>query len=268
MGAPTLLPIHGVDVACRDEGEGPAVILLHETASSGRIWDPLRSSLAEGARVISYDRRGWGETGSPEGYARTTVEEHAEDAAALLRGLGVAEAVVAGAGLGAVAALDLALRRPDLARAAVLVEPPLLALLPQATEGMSADREAVEAAVREGGPGAALDAYLAGGLPYLGAGAERIPADASASARLRPLSLFAELAAVPAWALHGRGLAAADSPALIVTGAATPPLLRSAARELTARLGNSRVVTLGGTGLPHVAAAPELAGEIRKLLSR
>jgi pimeloyl-ACP methyl ester carboxylesterase len=263
--APASLPVGGIEISYRDEGEGPAVALLHETAATGRVWDALRGALGAEVRVISHDRRGWGETGAPEGYARTTVEEHAEDSTALLAALGVDEALLAGAGIGAVAALDLALRRSDLVQAVVLIEPLLLALLPQATEGMSADREAIEATVREGGPPAALDAYLAGALPFLGPGAERIPAGAADTSR--PLSLFAELAAVPAWPLHDRGLLDAEVPSLVVTGASTPPILRSVAGELASRLAGARRVTLGGAGLPHVDAAPELAREIRSLLA-
>lgn len=239
--------------------------LLHETTATDLIWNPLRESLGRDVRVISYDRRGWGATGAPEGFARTTVEEHAEDAAGMLAGLEVEEAVLAGAGIGAIAALDLALRRSDLVRGAVLIEPPLLALLRQATEGMSVDRETVEGAIREGGPAAAIDAYLSGALPFLGAGAERIPAEAADTSR--PRSLFAELAAVPAWPVHDRGLHTAEVPVLVVTGASTPPLLRSAGDELASRLATARRVNLGGTGLPHVGAAPELAEEIRALLA-
>jgi pimeloyl-ACP methyl ester carboxylesterase len=261
------LPLHGIDVFHVDRGQGPALALLHETATSARVWEPLTAALGDGVRTVAHDRRGWGETGAPEGYAGTTVEEHSEDAAGLLEALGIEEAVVCGAGLGAVAALDLTLRRGSLVRAAVLVEPPLLALLPSATEGISADRESIEDAIRDGGPRAAVDLYLAGGLPFLGSGAERLPGDAAAAARDRPLSLFAELAAVPAWSIRRSDLLAAEAPALIVTAASTPPLLRDAAGELSACLGSPRTAELGGSGLPHVAAAPELAREIRDLMA-
>ena len=81
---------------------------------SGSRW---RAALSEGARAISYDRRGWGGSSAPDGYRRTTVEEQSEDAAALIESAAEAPAVVCGAGLGAVIALDLLLRRPDLASA-------------------------------------------------------------------------------------------------------------------------------------------------------
>jgi pimeloyl-ACP methyl ester carboxylesterase len=209
--------------------------------------------------VIRHDRRGWGDSGAPEGYRRTTVTEQAEDAAVLVERLAEGPALICGAGLGAVAALDLALRRPDLCSGAVLIEPPLLAFLPDATEGLSSDRAAVEEAVRSGGPEAALNRYLSGRLPYLGAGAGRLPAEIAAAARERPHSLFAELAAVAEWEIRPLALLECEVAVGVVVAASTPLVLRRAADELTARLGLARTTRLGGDGLPHITAAPELA---------
>ena len=59
----------------------PAVVLVH--GMSGTAW-PLDA--LEG-RVVAYDRRGYGDSGAPEPYVQTTVHEHAEDLAALVRAL-------------------------------------------------------------------------------------------------------------------------------------------------------------------------------------
>jgi pimeloyl-ACP methyl ester carboxylesterase len=250
--------VNGVELAVRQSGDGPPVICIHETAATGRIWDALAES-TPGLRVIRFDRRGWGGSEAPEGYRRTTVTEQAEDAAGLIERLADGRVVVCGAGLGAVAALDLALRRPDLCSGATLIEPPLLAFVPAATEGLSADGAALEEAVRSGGAAAAYDLYAGGGLPYLGAGAGRIPEEIAATGRERPRSLFAELAAVAAWEIRPAALLECEVPIRVVQAATTPPVLRQAAEELTARLGVSRMLRLGGDGLPHVTAAPELA---------
>jgi pimeloyl-ACP methyl ester carboxylesterase len=260
------LLVGGIELTWWERGDGPDVLCLHETAASSEIWLPLAEQLGAEARVLAIDRRGWGSSGAPEQYSATTIEEQAEDAAALLEELGSRPTLACGAGLGAVAALDLLLRRPDLVRAAVLVEPPLLAYVPEATEGLSADRESIAEAVAHGGPAAALDLYLAGGLPFAGPGAERIPEQVAASTRERPLSLFAELAAVPAWTLRSAEMLALEAPSRIVLGSTTPRHLRVAAEQLAAHLGGSEIVRLGGEGLPHVGAAAELAGVIRALL--
>lgn len=243
------------------------MLCLHETAAEAEIWRPLAGALDGRARVIAYDRRGWGASGAPQGYRATTVEEQAEDAAGVLEALALESAVLCGAGLGAVIALDLVCRRPELVDAALLIEPPLLAFLPQATEGLSADRGAIEERVRDGGLGAAADLYLSGGLPCLGPGAERLPAAIAEAAASRPLSLFAELAAVPGWTINTAALLAAEVPSRVVLGATSPPLLRAAADELVARLGGAQLLRTGGSGLPHVDAAEELAAAVGELVS-
>lgn len=249
-----------------ERGSGPPVLCLHETASDGRIFAGLAAALADSARVIAPDRRGWGESGAPEPYVATTIEEQAEDAATLLELLEAGPAILVGAGLGAVCALDLVLRMPVPLRGAVLVEPPLLAFLPEATEGLSGDRKRIEAAVAGGGAEAALELYLAGELPFAGAGAGRIPGEIGDAARRRPLSLFAELVAIPAWSLQPGRLAASELPVRIVVSASTPPLLREAADRLAAHLGASALRHLGGQGLPHAEAPVELGRVVSELL--
>lgn len=255
----------GVELFWRRRGAGTPLLLLHETAATAEIWRSLTEALDGQMRSIAVDRRGWGGSGAPEPYLRTTIEEQAEDAATVLAQLADREAVGCGSGLGAVVVLDLLVRRPNLLRAAILIEPPLLAFLPEATEGLSGDRRRIEEALREGGPGAAVELYLAGALPFLGPGAERIPATASEQARARPLSLFAELAAVADWPIRPAALRAVSAPSLIVA-ADGPPLLAESARRLAAELGASRLLLLGGPGPPHVEAAPELARALRDLL--
>jgi 3-oxoadipate enol-lactonase len=258
--------INGVELSWRDRGAGPPLLLLHETAATAAIWEPLIDAIGADARTIAPDRRGWGSSEAPEQYVATTVEEQAADADALLREIDAGPAVVCGAGLGAVVALELLLRHRDLVRAAVVIEPPLLAFLPEATQGLAADRQRISEAVQEGGPEAAVDLYLDGGLPRLGPGAERIPDAVGAEARQRPLSLFAELGAVPAWSLRTAEMLAADAPSRIVVGSSTPPIVCSASEQLALRLGGTELVDVGGDGLPHVSAARESADAIAALL--
>jgi pimeloyl-ACP methyl ester carboxylesterase len=261
-----LAALHGVELRYRRRGEGPPVLCLHETAATGAVWDRLREAVDDDACLVDYDRRGWGESSAPDPYLRTTVAEQSEDAAALLEHLDAAPALLCGAGLGAVAALDLMQRRPELVRGAIVVEPPLLAFVADATEGLSADAARIRSAVAEGGPAAALELYLGGGLPSIGAGAGRIPSEVAALARRTPLSFFAELPAVPAWSVHPGELGGIAAPSRIVISASGPPLLERAAEQLAARLGNTELRRLAADGLPHVAAAPELAGVVRELL--
>src|SRR5919108_4592867 len=131
----------GVPLHYTERGDGPAVLLVHGLASDAQALQPVAEAVAAaGARAIAYDRRGYGDSGAPEPYEGTSVEEQAEDAAALLRALDAASAVVAGDGFGSLVALDLLKRHGALVRAVVLSNPGLFALVPEATEWLSAQR--------------------------------------------------------------------------------------------------------------------------------
>jgi len=265
-GVGATLLVGGVQLHWREHGDGDPVLLLHESAASGAIWDPLLAVLGPGVRSIALDRRGWGASGTPEPYAATTVEEQAADADAVLAELEAGPAVVCGAGLGAVVALELLLRHAERAKAAVLIEPPLLAFVPDATEGLGADRQQLSDTMAEGGSEAVTDLYLTGGLPFLGPGAERLPEAVAAETRRRRPSLFAELATVPAWSLNGAAMRALQAPSRIVVGSSTPAHLRTAAEHLSGRLGGAELVQLQSGGLPHMTGAAELAGVVSDLL--
>jgi pimeloyl-ACP methyl ester carboxylesterase len=252
------LEARGVEIAWSERGEGPPVLLVHETAATGAVWDAVCEALAPRARAISYDRRGWGASSAPEGYRRTTVEEQSEDAVALLEAAEAAPAVLVGAGVGAMVALDLLLRRADLVAATLLVEPPVLQLLPMATEALSDDRRRLETAVavRED----VIDLYLSGGLPALGAGVNRLPDALIAAARERPASVIAEMGISIGWRAPLPRLAAAERPSAIVAAASTPPLLRDAAATLAGKLSTGSFKEVdSGPAAPHVGAADQIA---------
>ena len=131
---------------------GPATVLVH--GMGGTQW-PL--DLIPG-RVITYDRRGYGESGAPEPYTRTTVNEHAEDLVAVVRALEAVPATLVGADFGALAVLDVLLRYSTVARAAVLVDPPAYMFVAEATEALSEERKKLEEELRAGGPQAIASA--------------------------------------------------------------------------------------------------------------
>jgi pimeloyl-ACP methyl ester carboxylesterase len=55
-----------VELNWLDRGAGPPLLCLHETAAVASIWDRLIDAVGGAARVIAPDRRGWGDSGSPE----------------------------------------------------------------------------------------------------------------------------------------------------------------------------------------------------------
>lgn len=224
------------------------VICLHETGATAAAWDGLVGA-AEGAelRVVAYDRLGWGANPAPENYTRTTIGEQAQEALGKADELELEQAVFCGAGFGAVAALDLAVREPGRVSAAVLIEPPLLALLPEATEGLSADVKAMRDAAEAGGVRAAAELYASGALSHIGPVAARAARRevGEGPAVRHPISLLAEISAVPAWTLPLPELAALEVPVAVVTAPSTPPLLRRAADVLAARTSSAERIEMG-----------------------
>ena len=66
-----------IDLYYEDHGTGKPVVLIHGWPLSGRSWEKQTSALLEaGHRVITYDRRGFGESSKPtSGYDYDTLAE-------------------------------------------------------------------------------------------------------------------------------------------------------------------------------------------------
>ncbi len=94
----------------RIDGEGPPLLLLNGGMMSIGAWEPIAGRLAGRHRVIRCDFRG--QLLSP-GPPRASMEEHADDVAALLDALGETRVDVVAASFGAYVALLLAARRPE-----------------------------------------------------------------------------------------------------------------------------------------------------------
>jgi pimeloyl-ACP methyl ester carboxylesterase len=255
-----VLEARGVELAWRERGEGRPVVLVHETGTTGAVWDRMVESLARRARAIAYDRRGWGGSSAPDDYRRTTIEEQSEDAAALLQSVAESPAVVCGAGVGAVIALDLLIREPDAVAGAVLIEPPLFQLLPLATEALSQDRSRLELAAAGGED--VIGLYLGGQLPALGPGITRLPEALTGAGREHPASLVAELGIAAAWRTPLSRLAAAERPSAIVTSTSTPPLVRDASAALAERLAGASAREVEAGDAPPYLGAPDEVAEI------
>jgi len=245
-----LAPGVGVELRWRAAGppDGPAVVLVHGLAGGLEDWEGGLEALGgAGARALAYDRRGYGGSSAPSPYAGTTVEEQAEDLAALLAALDLGPAVVAGRDLGALVALDLAKRHRARVRGLVLGAPPLLAFVPEAAEVLAGERARLEDGVRAGGPAEAVAAWL-------GPGAD--PA-AVARARRSALAFFADFAGLATWPVTRRELRGLEVPAVVVTAPGDPPHVVAAAERVAALLPRA---ARAADGDPVEAAARLLRG--------
>lgn len=120
----------GVDI----HGAGRPLLLVHGAGEdAGMLASQARSLAAAGYRVIAYDRRGTGRSGR-RGWPGNGADQHADDAADLLRALGVDRATVLGVSSGAVVALALAARHPEMVDQVVAWEPPAAGVIPGGPE--------------------------------------------------------------------------------------------------------------------------------------
>jgi pimeloyl-ACP methyl ester carboxylesterase len=94
----------------RTDGEGPPLLLLNGGMMSLSAWEPIARRFAGRHRVIRCDFRG--QLLSP-GEPRVSMEEHADDVAALLESLAVGPVDVVAASYGAYVGLHLAARHPE-----------------------------------------------------------------------------------------------------------------------------------------------------------
>ncbi|GAC1317157.1 MAG: hypothetical protein NVSMB25_04310 [Thermoleophilaceae bacterium] len=255
----------GVALCVESTGTGAPVLLVHGIATDRSLWLETVAALDSGLRAIAYDRRAYGASGSPEPYGGTTVAEQADDACALIRALAAAPALLCGHGLGALICLDVLIREPALARAAVLIDPPMLWLSPEGPDVTSAMRAAIERGAREDGAAGAVDAFLedafgSGALELLGpTRLERSHAAARAFA--------ADLSAASTWPAGRRELRAIEAPVTLLVGTSGPPILGEVAAALARLMPAALVRELHDARLPPIDA-PSAVGSAIEALSR
>lgn len=108
----TFTEVEGARVRFVDEGQGPAIVLVHGFASSLDVWTTVRPALVEaGYRVLALDLKGFGWSGRPEG--DYTVQAQARLVMALMDARGVEHAAIVAHSYGSSVALAVALEAPN-----------------------------------------------------------------------------------------------------------------------------------------------------------
>jgi 3-oxoadipate enol-lactonase len=94
--------VRGIEMAYDDVGGGPAVVMLHGFPFNRSMWRGQTEALRATRRVVAPDLRGHGGTTVAE---TATMEEMADDVAALFDKLNIERATVAGLSMGGYVAL-------------------------------------------------------------------------------------------------------------------------------------------------------------------
>jgi pimeloyl-ACP methyl ester carboxylesterase len=111
--------VNGLHMYYEVLGEGPPLLLLHGAFHNADAMRPLAERLAATRQVIAPEAQAHGRTADVD--RPITYEQMGDDAAALLRELGHAQADVVGYSMGGATALRLAIQHPELVRRLVVI---------------------------------------------------------------------------------------------------------------------------------------------------
>lgn len=247
-----------------EHGVGDPILCIHGTSSSALIWGKaVEEELARVGRVIVYDRRGCTRSQRPQPYFTTSVSEHADDAAALLKALAAIPAIVIGRSYGGEVAIDLALRYPERMRALVLLEAAILSLSPDAQRWAEELDDSVRSAVATRGVEAVAEVFL---CRVLGdATWERFPAAAKRMFTDNGPAILAEFAG-GGLQVDPAALATIRQPTLLVAAADSPAVFRQMTEAMAAAIPNARTVLVRGGHLVN-PAEPAVLSFIQEVLA-
>lgn len=266
MTAGTVRSADGTPIACSTWGSGAPIVIV-DGATAHRATTPENAAtaelLADEFRVVTYDRRGRGESGDTPPYA---VEREAEDLVAVIdQAAGGGPATVFAWSSGGNLALNAAQAGVPVARLA-LFEPN--AVVDDGRPPLPADYvERLDDAVAAGRPGDAVALFLTA--------AAGLPSDMVDGLRQDAATWSVLEAVAPTLAYDGRQVGDAmsgrplqpdlwdrvDVPVLVMHGTGTWPFLASASRAISAHLPTATLRPVPGQD--HTTTPEVLAAELR-----
>lgn len=246
-------------------GAGPAIVLLHGVGMNKAFWAPQVADFERDHRVVACDLLGHGDSAPPP--AGAELADYGNAVLGLLDHLGIGTAAVIGHSMGALVAIDIALRQPR--RVSRLVA---LNAVYRRTAAQRAAVVARAAALADGGPGGGVASTLArwfgpdqsGDLKTRAAVVRRWLQGADAEGYARAYRVFATADTTFAGRLGGLAM-----PALFVTGAEDPNSTPAMSRRMAAEAPCGEVLVVAGQRHMMSFAAPELVTPLlRSFLTR
>jgi len=246
-----------VDLHLREAGSGRPLVLLHAFPLSSAMWLEQRNGLAEICRVITPDLRGFGGSPLPEDSSgQPSLDDAADDIAALLDRLGLDRVVLGGLSMGGYVAMAFLRRHRERVEALVLAD----TRTGTDSEKVAATRERIAEAVLADPDSPVL---LEEVLPTL-VGESTVSRRPLVLGRVRALLQAAPPAAV-AWAERAmlarpdsaETLRATDVPALVVVGSEDSLAPVEEAQAMADVLPQSSLVVLPDVG--HLSAVEDPA---------
>ena len=246
------IDVNGTTLHYERSGGGPAMLFVHGMCGDADAWADQAARFADRFTCVRYDRRG--HSRSSWGDAPMSDALHADDAAALIEALRLAPCLIVGSSGGARIAVDVARRHGHLLRGAVMSEPPLFCIDPDAGRAFASELiPLVEEGTAAGGPSGWVDAFFSFVCPGLWSSIDEARKDryrANADVGLTDLQS-------PALDVTSAELSAVSVPTLVLAGADTHATFGSIAHRLAAALPDSRLVEIEGSGHVTYAERPD-----------
>jgi 3-oxoadipate enol-lactonase len=107
-----LVKVNGTSISYEDNGQGVLpLVFIHGFPFSKTTWQPQMEALSKGHRVISYDIRGFGRSGSSKEIP--SIDLYASDLLALMDALEIKKAIVCGLSMGGYILMNAIGRYPE-----------------------------------------------------------------------------------------------------------------------------------------------------------
>lgn len=160
------ISFRGVRASYKTRGRGPALVLLHAGGSSGAQWNRTGDALADTYTLIAPDLLSFGASESWPVAGGLTHELQADLVAAIIETESSIPLDIVGHSYGGTTALRLALRRPELVRSLILIEPNVSWLLKEADDPLYEESISIANAfitnMKAGQPEAACESFIDG----------------------------------------------------------------------------------------------------------
>ena len=114
--------VNGIKMYYEVHGKGQPLILIHGGLGTVNMVEPILSALAKNRQAIPIELQGHGHTADIN--RPFSFEQFADDVAALIRHLGLANADILGYSLGGGVALQTTIRHPDVIHKSIIVSAP------------------------------------------------------------------------------------------------------------------------------------------------
>jgi pimeloyl-ACP methyl ester carboxylesterase len=120
MTVPQIKTDDGVQLYYEETGQGDPILFLHEFGGHYLSWEPQVRYFSRRYRCITYAARGWPPSDVPDNAAAYSQARAADDAADVMKALGIAKAHLVGLSMGATAGIEFGIRHPGKALSLVI----------------------------------------------------------------------------------------------------------------------------------------------------